>query len=66
VPYEDSVTDDRIEADADVAARYLLALLQRGVPNTDAVALTGSYMSSRAIVQGRQLPDRPPRRGLSS
>jgi hypothetical protein len=59
------MSQDQVSADADVAVRYLSALLSRGVERADAVALTSSYMSSRAIVQG-QRPDPPPRRGLSS
>jgi hypothetical protein len=62
------MTDDRIErieADADVAARYLVALLKHGVERADAVSLTCSYMSSRTIMQGQQ-PASPPRRGFTS
>lgn len=56
------MADDRIEADADVAARYLVALLNRGLERADAVSLTCSYMSSRTIMQGQQ-PPAPIRRG---
>jgi hypothetical protein len=59
-------TSDPIAADADVAARYLSALLSRGVANTDAVSLTASYMTGRAIVAGQQTPPRPTRGPLQS
>jgi hypothetical protein len=60
------MTDDRVAADADVAVRYLAALLTRGVERADAVSLTASYMTSRAIVAGQQRPDPFPRSGISS
>lgn len=60
------MSDDRIDADADVAVRYLTGLLNRGLERADAVVLTASYMGSRAIVQGQQPQDRPLRRGLPS
>jgi hypothetical protein len=44
------LNDDKPTADADVAARFLMALLNRGVEHADAVSLTAAYMGSRAYM----------------
>lgn len=38
---------ERIEADADVAARYLKALIARGIERAEAVQLTSNYVTMR-------------------
>lgn len=40
------MNEDATEADAIRAEKYLRKLLERGVPNTDAVNMTSSYISS--------------------
>jgi hypothetical protein len=42
------ITDEKINADAQIASRYLKALLMAGVEHADAVSLTGNYMFIRS------------------
>lgn len=51
---------EQILADAEVAACYLRALTDRGVPMMAAVSLTCSYVSSKQIVdRGSDSPREP-------
>lgn len=47
----------KVLEDAEVAAVYLRALIEKGVPMMAAVSLTSSYVSSRQIVDGSK--DKP-------
>lgn len=45
---------EKILQDAEVAATYLRALVDKGVPMVAAVPLTSSYVSARQIVEGNK------------
>lgn len=51
---------ERILADAEVAAVFLRALIDKGVPMMAAVSLTSSYISSYQITQASKDEPREP------
>lgn len=51
---------ERIIADAEIAAVYLRALIDKGVPMMAAVNLTSSYVSSYQITQASKDEPREP------
>lgn len=54
------MTEEKIKADASVAAVYFAALLANGVPLVAAVTLTGNYaMAVRIAESQREEPPQP-------
>lgn len=51
---------DKIIEDAEVAAVYLRALVDRGVPMVAAIQLTASYVSARQITNAHRDEPKPP------
>lgn len=51
------ITAERILADAEIAATFLRALVDKGIPMAAAVQLTGGYLSSHQIAEA--MKDKP-------
>lgn len=51
---------EKIIADAEVAATYLRALLDNGVPMQAAISLTGNYAMSVRIAEASKEEPKPP------
>jgi hypothetical protein len=54
------VKTEKIIADAEVAATYLRALIDKGVPIMAAVQLTSSYCSANRISEASREEPKPP------
>lgn len=51
---------EKILADAEIAATFLRALIDKGVPMMAAVSLTSSYITSHAITEASKDKPREP------
>lgn len=57
------IPTERIIEDAELAAVYLRALLDRGLPAMAAVTLTGNYINARVFTESQKAKPREPWEG---